>query len=91
MEQENRRTRMSASLTNYPLVSVHVIAERTGRPSEETVHAVGERNLSGKLLGNSCDGSVPEHCHLFLNGLQTGSPSDLMAKLKRVTSRKLRT
>jgi putative transposase len=33
---------------------------------------------------------MPDHCHLFLNCLPSDSPSDIMAKLKGVTSRKLR-
>jgi putative transposase len=33
---------------------------------------------------------MPDHCHLFLNCLPTDSPSDIMAKLKGITSRKLR-
>ena len=33
---------------------------------------------------------MPDHVHLFLNALPAMSPSDIMAKVKGVTSRKLR-
>jgi putative transposase len=33
---------------------------------------------------------IPDHCHLFLNCLPSDSPSDVMAKVKGVTSRRLR-
>jgi putative transposase len=33
---------------------------------------------------------MPDHGYLFLNGLPTHSPSDIMAKVKGVTSRRLR-
>ncbi|WP_281242053.1 IS200/IS605 family transposase [Marininema mesophilum] len=33
---------------------------------------------------------MPDHCHLFLNGLPTDSPTDMMARVKGVTSRRLR-
>jgi putative transposase len=40
-----------------------------------------------QILAVECD---KDYCHLFLNALPTISPSDIMAKLKGVTSRKLR-
>jgi putative transposase len=33
---------------------------------------------------------MPEHVHLFLNALPSISPSDIMARVKGVTSRELR-
>ena len=33
---------------------------------------------------------MPDHVHIFLNALPSISPSDIMAKVKGVTSRKLR-
>jgi putative transposase len=33
---------------------------------------------------------MPDHCHLFLNCLPTNSPSNVMAKMKGVTSHRLR-
>ncbi|WP_312459220.1 IS200/IS605 family transposase, partial [Proteiniclasticum sp.] len=39
-----------------------------------------------QILAVECD---KDHCHLFVNALPTISPSDIMAKLKGVTSRRL--
>lgn len=33
---------------------------------------------------------MPDHVHLFLNALPTDSPADIMAKIKGITSRRLR-
>lgn len=33
---------------------------------------------------------MPDHVHLFINALPSMSPSDIMAKVKGVTSRRLR-
>lgn len=33
---------------------------------------------------------MPDHVHIFLNALPTDSPAELMAKLKGITSRRLR-
>lgn len=33
---------------------------------------------------------MPDHVHIFLNALPTDSPAEIMAKLKGITSRRLR-
>ena len=43
--------------------------------------------LDIQIIAIECD---KDHSHLFLNALPTLSPADIMAKIKGVTSRKLR-
>ena len=43
--------------------------------------------LEIKVIAMECD---KDHVHLFLNSLPTFSPTDIMAKIKGVTSKKLR-
>ncbi len=44
-------------------------------------------NLEIEVMAIKCD---KDHCHLFVNALPHLSPADIMAKVKGVTSRKLR-
>ncbi len=44
-------------------------------------------DLNIEIIAVECD---KDHCHLFVNALPKLSPSDIMAKVKGVTSRKLR-
>ena len=43
--------------------------------------------LNIKIIALECD---KDHTHMFLNAPPTLSPADIMAKIKRVTSKKLR-
>lgn len=43
--------------------------------------------LEIEILAVECDN---DHCHLFVNALPHLSPADIMAKVKGVTSRKIR-
>jgi putative transposase len=45
------------------------------------------KNINLEILAVECD---KDHCHLFVNALPTHSPSDIMARIKGVTSKKLR-
>jgi putative transposase len=91
MEQEYRHTKTTVSLINYHFV----FCPRYRR--KVLVKKVEERFR--KLLSEICQENnwlivamevMPDHVHLFLNCLPTDSPSDVMAKVKGVTSRQLR-
>jgi putative transposase len=53
---------------------------------KELVKEVCEE-LQIQVIAHECD---KDHTHLFLNALPTLSPADMMAKIKGVTSKKLR-
>jgi putative transposase len=91
MEQTYRNTRTTVSLINYHFV----FCPRYRR--KVLVNQVEERFK--QLVTEICQSHdwivvamevMPDHCHLFLNSLPSYSPSDIMAKVKGVTSRRLR-
>ena len=91
MGQEYRRTATTVSLINYHFV----FCPRYRRKA--LVNEVEKRFR--EILQQICveNGFVivalevmPDHVHQFLNALPTISPSDIMAKVKGVTSRRLR-
>ncbi|WP_169818262.1 IS200/IS605 family transposase [Shimazuella kribbensis] len=91
MEQEYRKTRTTVSLINYHFV----FCPRYRR--KVLINKVEERFK--QLVAGICQENdwiivamevMPDHCHLFLNCLPTDSPSDVMARVKGVTSRRLR-
>ena len=91
MAQEYRRTQTTVSLINYHFVFC---------PRYRRKVLVGEVEKRFKeLLSQLCQEIevnivatevMPDHVHLFLNALPSISPSDIMAKVKGVTSRRLR-
>lgn len=91
MGQEYRRTQTTVSLINYHFVFC---------PRYRRKALVGEvEKRFREILQEACEEHefiivalevMPEHVHLFLNALPSISPSDIMAKVKRVTSRELR-
>jgi putative transposase len=91
MGQEYRRTRTTVSLINYHFVFC---------PRYRRKALVGEVEKRLKeLLPVICQEIevdivalevMPDHIHVFLNALPSISPSDIMAKVKGVTSRILR-
>ncbi|WP_289140492.1 IS200/IS605 family transposase [uncultured Brevibacillus sp.] len=91
MGQEYRRTATTVSLINYhfvfcPRYRRKVLVKQVENRFKELVIEICQQNdwliVSMEVM--------PDHVHLFLNGLPTDSPSDVMAKVKGVTSRMLR-
>ncbi|HHY71937.1 MAG TPA: IS200/IS605 family transposase [Bacillus bacterium] len=89
---EYRRTRTTVSLLNYHFVFCPRYRRRIFLQTEveqrfkELVHEVCEK-LEIQIVALECD---KDHTHMFLNALPTLSPADIMAKIKGVTSKKLR-
>ena len=91
MKQEYRHTQTTVSLINYHFV----FCPRYRR--KVLVKDVEQRFKD--VLGEICEENdflivalevMPDHVHVFLNALPSISPSDIMAKVKGVTSRRLR-
>ncbi|SEB25204.1 IS200/IS605 family transposase [Paenibacillus sp. 276b] len=89
---EYRRTNTTVSLLNYHFVfcpryrrKIFLKLEVEQR-FKELVHEVCAE-LKIVTVAIECD---KDHTHMFLNALPTLSPADIMAKIKGVTSKKLR-
>lgn len=89
---EYRKTNTTVSLLNYHFVfcpryrrKIFLQAEVEYR-FKELVHEVCEK-LQIEIVALECD---QDHTHMFLNALPSLSPADMMAKIKGVTSKKLR-
>ncbi|MFX3628855.1 MAG: IS200/IS605 family transposase [Ectobacillus sp.] len=89
---EYRITNTTVSLLNYHFVfcpryrrKIFLKAEVEQR-FKELVHEVCEE-LKIQIVALECD---QDHTHMFLNALPSLSPADMMAKIKGVTSKKLR-
>lgn len=89
---EYRRTNTTVSLLNYHFVFCPRYRRKiflkleVERRFKELVHEVcAELNIV--IVAMECD---KDHTHMFLNALPTLSPADIMAKIKGVTSKKLR-
>ena len=92
MLNEYRRTKTTVSLINYHFVFCPRYRRKIFLNSnvEERFKTL-VREICGALeievIAMECD---QDHVHLFLNTLPTFSPTDIMAKIKGVTSKKLR-
>jgi putative transposase len=91
MNQEYRRTKTTVSLVNFhfvfcPRYRRKVLTDKVEERFKEMVYEIC-KEMDWIVIAMEV---MPDHCYLFLNGLPTDSPSDMMAKLKGVTSRKLR-
>lgn len=89
---EYRRTSITVSLLNYHFVfcpryrrKIFLQAEVEQR-FKELVHEVCEE-LEIQIGALECN---KDHTYMFLNALPSLSPADMMAKIKGVTSKKLR-
>lgn len=89
---EYRRTSTTLSLLNYHFVfcpryrrKIFLQADVEQR-FKELVHE-GCEELQIVIVALECD---KDHTHMFLNALPSLSPADMMAKMKGVTSQKLR-
>lgn len=91
MEQEYRRTDKTVSLINYhfvfcPRYRRKVLVKQVEIRFKELLAEICHQN-NWIIVAMEV---MPDHVHLFLNCLPTDSPSDVMAKVKGVTSRILR-
>lgn len=92
MENKYRKTNTTVSLINYHFVfcpryrrKIFLIPKVEER-FKHMVNFVCEE-MEIKIVAIECD---KDHAHMFLNCLPTLSPSDIMQKIKGVTSRVLR-
>lgn len=91
MGQEYRRTPTTVSLINYhfvfcPRYRRKVLIKDVDRRFREILQQVCEEQAIIIVVVEV----MPDHVHLFVNTLPSISPSDIMAKVKGVSSRKLR-
>lgn len=91
MRQDYRRTKTTVSLINYhfvfcPRYRRKVLVRQVELRFKELVEQICKEQ-DWLIVAMEV---MPDHVHLFLNGLPIDSPSDMMAKLKGVTSRRLR-
>ncbi|MFF5994091.1 IS200/IS605 family transposase [Lysinibacillus sp. KU-BSD001] len=92
MLNEYRRTKTTVSLINYHFVFCPRYRRKiflNSKVEERFKTLVQEicEELEIEVIAMECD---KDHVHLFLNTLPTFSPTDIMAKIKGVTSKKLR-
>lgn len=89
---EYRKTNTTVSLLNYHFVFCPRYRRKIFLQTEveqrfkELVHEVCEE-LQIQIVALECD---KDHTHMFLNALPSLSPADIMAKIKGVTSKKMR-
>jgi REP element-mobilizing transposase RayT len=90
--KEYRRTSTTVSLLNYHFVfcpryrrKIFLQAEVEQRFKELVQEVCKELQI--QIVALECD---KDHTHMFLNALPSLSPADMMAKIKGVTSKKLR-
>ena len=92
MENKYRRTKTTVSLINYHFVFWPRYRRKIfniPKVEERLKHIVKYvcKELDIEIIAIECD---KDHTHMFLNCLPTLSPSDIMQKIKGVTSRVLR-
>ncbi|NFA60330.1 IS200/IS605 family transposase [Clostridium botulinum] len=92
MQNNYRKTKTTVSLINYHFVfcpryrrKIFNIPSVEERFKHIVEYACKELNIN--IIAIECD---KDHTHMFLNCLPTLSPSDIMQKIKGVTSRALR-
>lgn len=91
MGQEYRRTTTTVSLINYhfvfcPRYRRKVLVGEVEKRFKELLQDIC-REIEVNIVALEV---MPDHVHVFLNALPSISPSDIMAKVKGVTSRRLR-
>lgn len=92
MENNYRKTHTTVSLINYHFVFCPRYRRKIFLRNDvevrfkELVSEICE-DLNVNMIALECD---KDHTHMFLNALPTLSPADIMAKIKGVTSKKLR-
>ncbi|MHB8126633.1 MAG: IS200/IS605 family transposase [Desulfitobacteriaceae bacterium] len=91
MGQEYRRTQTTVSLINYhfvfcPRYRRKVLVSEVEKRFKELLPSICQE-IEVNIVALEV---MPDHVHVFLNALPSISPSDIMAKVKGVTSRTLR-
>ena len=91
MKQEYRHTQTTVSLINYhfvfcPRYRRKVLVKDVEQRFKDVLNEICEEN---DFLIVALE-VMPDHVHVFLNALPSISPSDIMAKVKGVTSKRLR-
>lgn len=91
MKQEYRHTQTTVSLINYhfvfcPRYRRKVLVKDVEQRFKDILSEICEENDFNIVALEV----MPDHVHVFLNALPSISPSDIMAKVKGVTSRRLR-
>ncbi|AOY74666.1 IS200/IS605 family transposase [Clostridium formicaceticum] len=91
MGQDYRRTQTTVSLINYhfvfcPRYRRKVLVGEVETRFKQLLNEVCTE-IEVKILAVECD---KDYCHLFVSTLPHLSPADIMAKVKGVTSRRLR-
>ncbi|MGE7873880.1 IS200/IS605 family transposase [Bacillus paramycoides] len=92
MINDYRKTKSTVSLINYHFVFCPRYRRKIflNAKVEERFKALVQElcnELDIVIIAMECD---KDHVHLFLNALPTLSPADIMAKIKGVTSKRLR-
>ncbi|MGF9831403.1 IS200/IS605 family transposase [Bacillus anthracis] len=92
MINDYRKTKTTVSLINYHFVFCPRYRRKIflNAKIEERFKALVQElcnELDIVIIAMECD---KDHVHLFLNALPTLSPADIMAKVKGVTSKRLR-
>ncbi|MEB9909399.1 MULTISPECIES: IS200/IS605 family transposase [Bacillus cereus group] len=92
MINDYRKTKTTVSLINYHFVFCPRYRRKIflNAKVEERFKALVQElcnELDIVIIAMECD---KDHVHLFLNALPTLSPADIMAKVKGVTSKRLR-
>jgi len=91
MGQEYRRTNTTVSLINYHFVfCLRYRRKLLVGEVEKRFRAILEQICEERQLKVVALEVMPDHVHLFVNALPSISPSEIMAKVKGVTSRRLR-
>lgn len=91
MKQTYRTTQTTVSLINYhfvfcPRYRRKVLAGEVEKRFKELLPEICQE-IDVNIVALEV---MPDHVHIFLNALPSISPSDIMAKVKGVTSRRLR-
>jgi putative transposase len=91
MEQEYRKTKKTVSFIHYHFVFCPRYRRKVlvGRVEERFRQLVEEICQENEWIILAME-VMSDHCYLFLNCLPFDSPSDIMARVKGVTSRRLR-
>lgn len=92
METNYRRTHTTVSLINYHFVFCPRYRRKIFLRNDVETRFKGLMSeiceeLNINIIALECE---KDHTHMFLNAPPTLSPADIMAKIKRVTSKKLR-
>ncbi|MCM3749661.1 IS200/IS605 family transposase, partial [Paenibacillus pasadenensis] len=91
MSQEYRTTKKTVSLLNYHFVFCPRYRRKVLMNEVETQLKQLVQEICFEHDWNIVAMEVlPDHVHLFLNVLPTDSPTEIMAKVKGITSRRLR-